>query len=236
MLKTALGTAAALVALAFALSLGERWLARRRTYELAWTLAMAMFAIASFALAAGAAVGWTPALYRTFWLFGAVANVPLLALGTIYLLADRRRADAVATVVVIAVAVAAGVVIASPMRVHELPRHHLAQGSDVFGALPRIAAGVGSGAGAVVVFGGALWSALRQRRLVVGNLLIALGTAITGASGLLNSVADAMTAFSITLVIGVSVIFVGFLLATSATSASDAGASRPGPSAARSRT
>ena len=214
MFRTALGTAAALVALAFALSLADRWLARRRAHELMWTLAMAMFAIASFALAAGAAVGWTPALYRTFWLFGAVANVPFLALGTVYLLADRRRADAVAAIVVIAVAVAAGIVIASPMRVHALPRHHLAQGSDVFGALPRIAAGVGSGVAAIVVFGGALWSALRQRRLVVGNLLIALGTAITGASGLLNSVADAMTAFSITLVIGVSVIFVGFLIAS----------------------
>jgi hypothetical protein len=232
--RTALGTAAALVALAFALSLYERWLARRRPHELAWATAMFMFMLASAALGAGAAVGWTPALYRTFWLFGAVANVPILALGTIYLLADRRRADRVAAVVVIAVAVAAGVVIAAPLGA--LPRHHLAQGSEVFGALPRIAAGVGSGGGALVVFAGALWSALRERRLVLANILIAVGTAITGASGLLNSVADAMTGFSVTLVIGVTVIFVGFLLATSTTGASDEAASPPGPAAVPSRT
>jgi hypothetical protein len=232
-LRTALGTAAALVAPAFALSLYERRRDRRRPHELAWTAAMAMFMTASAALAAGAAVGWSPVLYRTFWLFGAVANVPILALGTVYLLADRRRADRVAAVVVIAVAVAAGVVIAAPLRAGALPRHHLAQGSEVFGALPRIAAGVGSGAGALVVFAGALWSALRERRLVVGNLLIAAGTAITGASGLLNSIADAMTGFAITLVVGVTVIFVGFLVATAASEGSGAGASRPDPAATR---
>jgi len=228
MVRTALGTAAALVALAFTLSLYERWRDRRRAHELAWSLAMAMFMLASAALAAGAATEWTPWLYRTFWLFGAVANVPILALGTVYLLSSRRDvADRVAAVVVIAVAVAAGIVIAAPLRVSALPRHHLAQGSEVFGALPRIAAGVASGGGALVVFGGALWSALRQRRLVLGNLLIAAGTAITGASGLLNSVDDAMTGFAVTLVVGVTVIFVGFLVATSG--GRDEAASRPAP-------
>jgi p-aminobenzoyl-glutamate transporter AbgT len=47
---------------------------------------------------------------------------------------------------------------------------------------------------------------------------------VTGASGLLNSVADEMTAFAVTLVIGVTLIFVGFLTASAA---SDAPASRP---------
>jgi hypothetical protein len=230
MLHTALGTAAALVALAFTLSLWERWLDRRRTHELAWAAAMAMFTLAAGALAAGAAVGWTPAIFRVFYVFGAIANVPILALGTVYLLARRERAEPIARVVVIAVAVAAGVVIATPLRA-PLPRHHLAQGSEVFDALPRILAAVASGGGAVVVFAGAAWSALRRRRLVAGNLLIALGTAVTGASGILNSVADAMTGFAVTLVIGVALIFAGFLVAS--TGASDEATSRPSPSAVR---
>jgi hypothetical protein len=219
-LHTALGTAAALVSLAFTLSLYERWRARPSPHELAWTVAMAMFTIASAALAAGAAVGWTPFLFRVFYLFGAVANVPILALGTVYLLAQRRRADRVAAVVVVLVAVAAGVVIAAPLAASALPRNHLAQGSEVFGPLPRVLAAVASAGGALVVFGGAAWSALRRRRLVGANLLIALGTAVTGASGILNSVADAMTGFAITLVIGVTLIFVGFLVATTANAVS----------------
>jgi hypothetical protein len=221
-LHTALGTAAALVALAFTLSLYERWLERRQPYELAWTAAMAMFTVASAALAAGAAVGWTPVLFRGFYIFGAVANVPILALGTVYLLVDRRRADRIAAVVVVLVAFAAGVIVAAPLG--SLPRNELARGSEVFGALPRILAAVASAGGALVVFAGALWSAVRQRRLIVGNVLIAVGTATTGASGLLNSVADQMTGFAITLVIGVTLIFMGFLAATAG---SGEGASRP---------
>ena len=103
----------------------------------------------------------------------------------------------------------------------------------MFGALPRIFAAVASGGGALVVFGGAFWSAVRRRRLVVANSLIALGTAVTGASGILNSVADKMTGFAVTLVIGVTLIFVGFLTATGVNAARDAGASPPAQPAAR---
>jgi hypothetical protein len=79
-----------------------------------------------------------------------------------------------------------------------------------------VLAAVASGAGALVVLAGAVWSAWRVRRgaLVLANGLIALGTLITGASGLLNSVVNAMTAFSVTLAIGIVVIFAGFLVAT----------------------
>jgi hypothetical protein len=50
---------------------------------------------------------------------------------------------------------------------------------------------------------------------VWSNGLIALGTLILGASGTLNSVFGAMTAFAVTLLVGISVIFAGFLVATS---------------------
>src|SRR4051812_23138160 len=56
---TALAVAAALVALAFAMSTFERWLTRRRRHEFAWSVALAMFALASASLAAGAQLGWT---------------------------------------------------------------------------------------------------------------------------------------------------------------------------------
>ena len=89
----ALGAAATLVAVAFALSTLDRWLAARRRHELAWTISLAMFAIASGALWWGAATGWSPAAFRVFFLFGAVLNVPWLALGTVYLLGGRRLGD-----------------------------------------------------------------------------------------------------------------------------------------------
>ncbi|HEX2700972.1 MAG TPA: hypothetical protein VHM89_12290 [Acidimicrobiales bacterium] len=218
MVHTALASAAALVGLAFAMCTFERWLARRRPHELAWSVALAMFSLASAALAAGAALGWGGVTFRLFYLFGAIVNVPFLALGTVYLLAPRRRADLCAAGVALFSAFAAGVVAVAPFTA-ALPRHELARGSEVFGPAPRILAASASGVGALVVVAGALWSAMRvrRRRVVVANALIALGTLVTGASGLLNSVLDEMTGFAVALVVGITVLFAGFLVATTGT-------------------
>ena len=216
MAHTALATAAGLIALAFAMCTYERWLARRRPHELAWSIALVMFAVAAGALAAGSAMGWNETSFRVFYLFGAIANVPVLALGTLYLLAPRRRADAWAVIIGLFVAFAAGVMAVAPLTA-PLARTELARGSEVLGVLPRIMAAGASGLGALVVIAGAVWSAARIRRLrlVVANSLIATGTVVTGASGLLNSVFDEMTGFAVSLVVGISMLFAGFLVATS---------------------
>ncbi len=232
--QMALAAAATLVALAFTLSTFERWLARRRRHELAWTVALAMFTLGSAALWYGASAGWGGPTFRLFYLFGAILNVPFLALGTVYLLGGTRRGDVWSGVVALAAAFAAGVVAVAPLH-HRIPRHRLPQGSDVFGVLPRVLAAVASGAGATVVLVGAAWSAWRlwrrprdgpdaghtsatgpgrPARLVGANLLIAAGTLVLGAGGLFNSVFDAMTAFAVTLLVGITLLFAGFLLAT----------------------
>ena len=215
-MHVALAVAAALVALAFGLSTFERWLVRRRQHELLWSVALAMFSVAAFALAAGAALGWSGPSFRLFYLFGAIANVPFLAAGTVSLLGGRRWGDPTAWAVSLFGAFAAGVM-ATATFTHALPASELAQGSHVLGALPRVLAAVASGGGALVVFGGAAYSAVRRRsdrRLLFGNLLIAAGTALLGASGLLNSVFDAMTGFAVMLVAGITVLFAGFLVAS----------------------
>ena len=45
------------------------------------------------------------------------------------------------------------------------------------------------------------------------NVVIAAGTLVLGASGLLNSVLGEMEAFAVTLAVGVSILYAGFLLA-----------------------
>jgi len=231
--QSALAAAAALVALALAMSTYERWLSARRPHELAWTVSLAMFFVGASALWFGAANGWDEITFRIFYLFGAVVNVPFLALGTVYLLGDRRRADRWTAVVALASAFAAGVVLEAPMH-GQVPVDRLPQGSEVFGVLPRVLAAVASGVGATVVLGGAGWSAVRfwrgrrapgpQRaalppvqaaRLAGANVLIAAGTLVLGAGGLFNSVLDAMEAFAVTLLVGITLLFAGFLVATS---------------------
>ena len=129
--QTAAAVGAALVALAFAMSTFERWLARRRRHELAWSVSLLMFSLASGALAAGAAGGWNGVWFRLFYFFGAIANVPFLALGTIYLLGGTRAGDRAAAFTALATAFAGGVIAVAPFTA-PLPRH-MRQSWEFFG-------------------------------------------------------------------------------------------------------
>ncbi|MEY2437811.1 MAG: hypothetical protein QOF97_2647 [Acidimicrobiaceae bacterium] len=215
----ALAAASTLIALAFAASTLERWLDRRKRHEAAWTIALFLFAAASAALWGGVAFGWNDVWFRLFYLFGAIINVPYLALGTVELLAGPAVGRRVAAGVHAFAAFATGVVLVAPIT-GPIERGRLPQGSDVFGSLPRVMAAAGSGIAALVIVAGAVWSAIRlakrasTRRLAVANAFIAVGTIVLGAGGILNSVVNEMDGFAISLVVGITVIFAGFLLTT----------------------
>ena len=162
-LHAALAASATLVSLAFALSTLERWLARRRRHEGAWTVSLFMFAAGSAALWWGAAVGWGEWSFKAFYLFGAILNVPFLALGTVELLAGPTHGDGGRRSCRCSPPSAPGLVVAAPL-LSFIDPDVLPQGKEVFGAGPRIAAAVASGVGAMVIFGGALWSAWRLLR------------------------------------------------------------------------
>lgn len=70
---------------------------------LAWTLSLGMFSLASLALLVGVVVGWSSPVFHVFYLFGAVLNVPWLALGSILINARdpwTTRATGVVTLLV----------------------------------------------------------------------------------------------------------------------------------------
>jgi hypothetical protein len=219
--------------LALAFTYAPRAVASTTKHEL-MTISLVMFALGSLALWAGATLGWGEWTYKAFYLFGAVLNVPFLALGTVYLLGDERTADRITAVVSLLAAFAAGIVVAAPI-VGTFDPAVLPQGSAVFGPGPRIAAALGSGVASLVILGGALYSAARlfrawragaaaarpgavsPGRLALANLVIAAGTLVLGSGGTLNSVADAMDAFAISLVVGIALIFGGFLLTSAPT-------------------
>lgn len=205
----AAAAATTLVSVAFALSTLERWLDRRRPHELAWTIALALFAGASAVQWWGASVGWDGVAFRLFYLLGPILSVPELALGTVLLLAPPALGRRVRTAVHAWAFFAAGVLVAAPLT-GVIDPAELPQGSDVFGPLPRILAAVGSGVGATVLVAGAVWSALRRRH-AVANSLIAAGTVVLSLGGLFNSVADEMTSFALAHALGITLVFVGFL-------------------------
>ena len=206
----AAAAATTLISVAFALSTLERWLDRRRPHELAWTIALAMFAGASAAQWWGASAGWGGLAFRCFYLLGPILSVPELALGTVLLLAPARVGRATRTAVHAWALVATGVLLAAPLT-GAIDPARLPQGSDVFGPLPRVLAAVGSGVGATVLVAGAVWSAARRRH-PLPNTLIAAGTVVLSFGGLFNSVADEMTSFALAHALGITLVFAGFLL------------------------
>src|SRR5215203_5666107 len=96
------GVAAAASA-AFAVAVLRQDAARRRPYQLAWGIALSMFTVASLALTAGVVAGWSPVSFKLYYLFGAVLNVPWLAL----------VGNTVGTLVVVGGAVASGLAMRS---------------------------------------------------------------------------------------------------------------------------
>src|SRR2546423_3654125 len=94
--------AATLISAAFATTLFVQYRARPRPYLLAWSVALAIYAVAACTEVIGAAAGWDPLLYRVYYYFGGILVVGVLALGTIYLLAPRFGRSALLVLVVLA--------------------------------------------------------------------------------------------------------------------------------------
>jgi hypothetical protein len=234
-LNSALAGAATLIACAFTLSTFDRWLRRRQPHELAWTIAMALFALGSGALWWAESSGWNLMAFRIFFLAGAVLNVAWLALGTMYLLIGLRAGNIARNWLVWLSGFATGVVLIAPTK-SQVVSTEFPAGREVFGAAPRILAAVGSGVPAMFIIVGALWSAWRvvkkqnpaasksitrtvtsPKRLAGGNVLIAVGTLVLSASGTLAGRLGQDRAFAITLLCGVSILFSGFLVAGNST-------------------
>ena len=236
-LTTALAGSATLVAAAFALVVADRWHRRRQAHHGAWSIAMALFAVGSGALWWATATGWSSGVFRVFFTAGAVLNVSWLALGSLSLLAGERVARIGHVVLALFGAFAIGVMSVAPTR-GEFFADQLPRARDHFGALPRVLAALGSGLPALVIFAGALWSIVRlarrrtpatgaaqrrvtisPRRLMMSNLLVAVGTLVLSASGSLAGRLGEERAFTVTLSVGVVILFAGFLTASARHSA-----------------
>jgi hypothetical protein len=236
---------AAGVSTLFAFLLLRQYSKKRRIQQLAWGVSMAMFAVASFVVMYGTSQTWDPTSYKVFYLFGAMLNVPWLALGSIALL-NKRELTMSALVIVLVLSTFGffKVVSSHPCEAITGPssarkcvastdvsadnrifgRKNIPSGSDVWhkdGSVRALAVWYSTIAYLVVVGIALLSSRPRKgvappKERVRANLLIAVGVTIVaiGSTALVRYGRGA--AFSITLAIGVTVMFVGFLLASRA--------------------
>jgi hypothetical protein len=205
---------AAAASAAFATAVLRQYVARRRLHQLAWGVGLAMFALASLALTTGVAAGWTPVGFKVYYLFGAMLNVPWLALGTVSLLAGplARRAYLAG----LALFTAASTVLLALAEVGAADLTGRVPEGKAFLPVPvRVLAVLGNTVGTVVVVGGAVASglALRHRRELrprfEGNLLVALGVLLAAGGGVFAFL-DRSDKLAAGLALGASVMYAGF--------------------------
>ena len=173
---------------AFAVVVFLRFLRSRRPAFAAWTLGLLIFAGAAAFQAAGETGGWSPAVFKGFYLLGGVLGVIYLALGTIFLLAPRRVAWACAIVlaaITIVLAVDAAVI---PVDAAKLTTAKGVLGDAIeHGSLLFIGVVFLNIIGTLVLVGGSAWSAYRFIRdhagidRVICNVLLTGGALVIAA-------------------------------------------------------
>lgn len=189
---------------------------KKRPQDTIWAIALALFTAACVALSIGTSTAWDEPTFRIFYLSGAVLNVPWLALGTVTTIASPTVARKARSFLLFFTGLAVGGVLVAPL-LRPLPASGIPSGKELFGALPRILAAVGSGMGAVVIIGGAIASAWAVRstrepeakRRMISNVLIALGTLILAAGGSLQGLLGKDQAFVTCTALGIAVIAIG---------------------------
>jgi hypothetical protein len=182
-----LAFAAALLSLRLAGDLARRRRAGGGTQFAAWAASLFAYAVASGALAWGAASGWETVSFRVYYLFGGLLTAPLLGVGSL-LLAGRRWAAPLGLLYTgLAVGVAVAVPLTSPVAGESIP-----EAQEHLDFLPaRLVAVLGNSLGTLAVVAVAL---LTFRRRPLGNALILAGVALAAAGSGLAGTGVAETA------------------------------------------
>jgi hypothetical protein len=180
---------AALLALLFTVLLLRSFRRRRAGEKLLWAGGFALFAAATACEAIAQGSGWSPGLFRGYYVCGGVLTVAWLGAGSAWLALDRRARDALAGGLLVATVAAAAAVALAPVHASMLA-HPPSGGPPSDGALGGHAfiwAIALNSFGTVFLLGGALYSMARRRRvranlwIAVGALVLALSTSMTRA-------------------------------------------------------
>jgi hypothetical protein len=204
--------AATLLALTFSLRLLSSWLRRHAAQKLFWGLGFALFAIAAGCEAAAYRSGWSPALFRLYYLAGGVLTVAALGAGSAWLLLPHRARDLMLGALAVAVAGAIAAVLLAPVHLADLagagtgrpPSNHALGGHAYFWAIAL------NTFGTVFLVGGSALSIVRRQR-VRTNVWIGLGALVTALATGMSRGGSYSLVYAGELV-GIGLMFCGFTL------------------------
>lgn len=202
----------------FAYYVLKRWTLRRRNHLLFWGIGLIFYAIGGAMEAYYGLIGWSPLVFRLWYLFGAVLVAAWLGQGTVFLFARPKVAWTLFTILAIGSLYAAFKVFSAALDPSQMIGHELSGHAIMTGGV-RVLTPFFNLYGLVMLVGGAVYSAWlfwRKRVLlnrVTGNILIALGALAPGFGGAFQR-AGIPLALYLGELIGAVLMFIGFLYAT----------------------
>jgi hypothetical protein len=209
---TLLPLAAAMVALLFAGLLLTSFARRPAGQKAFWALGFVLFATAALAEAGAQRAGWTPGLFRTYYLAGGVLAVAFLGTGSAWLVLPRRARDVVGGALLTAAVAAAVTVLLAPVDrtlLAATPSGQPPPNSAIAGHAVIWAVGLNS-SGTLFLVGGSLYAILR-RRGARANAWIACGAIVVALATGMSRAGDYSFVYAGELV-GIAIMFTGFRL------------------------
>jgi len=207
----------------FAFFVLRRYAKRKGLHLLLWGIGVIMYGVGGFCEGYYGAFGWQPLIFRLWYLFGAILVAAWLGQGTVYLLARRRWAHALTILLILGSVYGAVRVFSAELDPTQMTSS-VHTGSELSGhaiVTPgvRVLTPFFNLYGTVTLVGGAAWSAWifwRKRILLhrtIGNILIAAGAILPAFGGTFSRM-GVPSALYIGELLGVVLIFIGFLRAT----------------------
>ena len=182
--------ATTIIALFFAVVVFMRYRERQSgPHLLWWAVGILMYGVGTFTEASVTLFGWNEALFRGWYISGALLGGVLLAQGTVYLLLSRRTANRLTTVLVPFILIASICVLLTPIN-HTLVELHRLSGQVMEWSWVRLFSPFINTYALIFLVGGAALSAVRFSRKkatyhrFVGNVLIAVGALLPGIGGM----------------------------------------------------
>jgi len=176
------------LAVVFATVVYRRYRERGGTHLLWWSGGLVVYAVGTFTEAFVTVFGWNEAIFRAWYISGALLGGAPLAQGTVYLLLQRRTAHRLAVALLATVTLGAVLVLLVPIR-PELVEPHRLTGRVMAWPWVRAVSPFINLYALIFLVGGAALSAVRFRRRsdtyhrFVGNSLIAVGALLPGIGG-----------------------------------------------------
>jgi len=218
-----------LISVAFAWVILARYRLKRQSHHLLWWgIGIGTYGLGTLIESLVTLFGWQSALFKAWYIAGALLGGAPLAVGTIYLLFGARAGRIAVALLLAVVGVTSIFVILSPVRMDLVDPTILSGKALAWQSIRRVSPFINSLA-ALFLVGGAIYSAIRffghpeSRHVSIGNIFIAVGALLPGVGGMGSRMGHTELLY-IAEFIGVILIWVGYKYCQQSLDATNLGA------------